>query len=342
MKQVMSLKSHLTKQANLDHAVRIIDRVCSVTGAVDFTNELQDGDSGLRRILTRRDNVQLFDWLVEAFSHQGVSDQLADGYMQRNGRLTWAGVSVGITTDIICPKLNSFWQFEGCRYSKSTGLCAEPEFRPTCALPNAVLRNGRLNQLGYSLFLFIRDVADGDLISWIDHRIRQEMSRTDDLTAIGRAAIIEPLRNIYGVADKVLMMAFASLLMSAPGKYPGWFEVGAAMIAVDTLVHGFLARTGTLKQLGREHPYGPACYQKRGCADVIRAIAGHIDCRKYNPAFPVNFPRFVQHAIWHYCAQSGADICNGNRIDDRQRCHNKACHIYSICSRRKPYRHNKI
>jgi hypothetical protein len=326
--------SSKVRLSGIDYAVRIVDRICSVTGSIDFTNELQVGGSRLRRILDRRDNVGLFNWLVEAFSHQGVSDQLADGYMRRNGRLTWAHVSARVATGVVCPKLNSFWQFEDCRYSKSTGLCAEPQFRPSCKLPNAVLRNGRLNQLGYSLFLFIRDVADGDLIGWIDERLRHEAANSEDPIAVGRTAIIEPMRNVFGVADKVLMMAFADLLMSAPARYPGWFEVGAAMIAVDTLVHAFLTRTGVLQQLAHEHPYGPACYQKHGCADVIRTIAGHIDCRKYNPAFPANFPRFVQHAIWHYCAQSGMDVCNGNRIDDRQRCHNKGCHIYSICSRK--------
>jgi hypothetical protein len=142
------------------------------------------------------------------------------------------------------------------------------------------------------------------------------------------------MRNIFGVADKVLMMAFASLLMSAPAKYSGWFGVGAAMVAVDTLVHAFLARTGVLQRLGHEHPYGPACYQQKGCADAIRSVAAHIDCRKYNPGFPVNFPRFVQHAIWQYCSQSGLDICNGNHIDDGKRCQNKECHIYGFCGRK--------
>jgi hypothetical protein len=333
MKQVRSLKSAAKVRSSLDHAVRIVDRICSVTGSIDFTNELQVGGSRLRRILNRRDNAKLFDWLVEAFSHQGVSDQLADDYMQRHGRLTWASVSGGVAARVVCPKLNSFWQFEDCRYSKSTGLCAEPQFRPSCELPNAVLRNGRLNQLAYSLFLFIRDVADRDLIGWIDERLRHEAANSDDSITVGRTAIIEPMRNVYGVADKVLMMAFADLLMSAPAKYPGWFEIGAAMIAVDTLVHAFLTRTGVLQRLGHEHPYGPACYQQHGCSDVIRTIAGHLDCRKYNPAFPANFPRFVQHAIWHYCSQSGMDVCNGNRIDDRQRCRNKGCDVYSICSR---------
>jgi hypothetical protein len=36
---------------------------------------------------------------------------------------------------------------------------------------NHHLRNGRLNQLAYSLFLFVRDVADGDLVGWIDNQL---------------------------------------------------------------------------------------------------------------------------------------------------------------------------
>jgi hypothetical protein len=40
-------------------------------------------------------------------------------------------------------------------------------------LPTHRLRNGRLNQMAYSPYLFIRDVADGDLISWIDRRLAQ-------------------------------------------------------------------------------------------------------------------------------------------------------------------------
>ena len=42
----------------------------------------------------------------------------------------------------------------------------------------------------------------------------------------------------------------------------------------------------------------------------------------------------TQHSIWRYCAQACFDICNGNRIDDRTRCNNTACALYSRCDRR--------
>ena len=44
---------------------------------------------------------------------------------------------------------------------------------PACPLPTHRLRNGHLNQIAYSLYLFIRDVADGDLVGWIDDRLDQ-------------------------------------------------------------------------------------------------------------------------------------------------------------------------
>jgi len=82
------------------------------------------------------------------------------------------------------------------------------------------------------------------------------------------------------------------------------------MIAVDTLVHNFLHRTGILHRLHGSHRYGPGCYRPSGCADIIEQVAGRIDAREFNPEFPATFPRFVQRAIWFYCAQSGLDVCN--------------------------------
>ena len=58
-----------------------------------------------------------------------------------------------------------------------------------------------------------------------------------------RAALIEPLKEVYGVSDKVLMMTLSQLLVGASGSRRHWFEVGGSMIAVATLVHNFLHRT---------------------------------------------------------------------------------------------------
>ena len=188
--------------------------------------------------------------------------------------------------------------------------------------------------MAYSLFLFIRDIADGDLVGWID---RQFQSADDPASpnrlARLREALIGPLREVYGVSDKVLTMTLSCILIAAPKHVHLWHEVGGNMIAIDTLVHNFLVRTGILKRFEADHSYGSACYQPGGCADIIDAVSQRIDARQFNPRFPQPFPRFVQHAIWRYCAQSGLDVCNGNRIDDRKSCTNVYCQIHSSCDR---------
>jgi hypothetical protein len=196
------------------------------------------------------------------------------------------------------------------------------------------LRNGRLNQTAYALYLFIRDFADGDLISWIDHRLQAANSPAGpDRLARIRDVVIAPLRQIHGVSDKVLTMALSSLLLGAPKQLPLWPEVGASRVAIDTLVHNFLHRTGILRRFGVAHAYGAACYRRGGCAEILQAVAARVDARAFNATFPAVFPRFVQHAIWRYCAQSGLDVCNGNRIDDRKSCDNAYCQLCNVCDK---------
>jgi hypothetical protein len=106
------------------------------------------------------------------------------------------------------------------------------------------------------------------------------------------------------------------------------------MIAIDTLVHNFLHRTGILQSCGIPHSYGAACYARGGCAEIIRTVAGRIDARTFNPKFPTAFPRFVQHAIWRFGAADGLNLCNGNRIDDRKPCQITYCYLHQKCSRK--------
>jgi hypothetical protein len=108
-------------------------------------------------------------------------------------------------------------------------------------------------------------------------------------------------------------MALSSLLIGARSHRPVWFETGRVMVAIDTLVHNFLHRTGILESCGTPHRYGPPCYAEGGCAEIIRAAADRIDARSFNPSFPKIFPRFVQHAIWRYCAAEGL-VCTENLI----------------------------
>jgi hypothetical protein len=199
-------------------------------------------------------------------------------------------------------------------------------------LPTHALRNGRLNQSAYSLYLFIRDIANNDLVGGIDNQLKSvDVPGDPDRLGRMRNALLEPLRHVHGLGDKVLSMALSVLLLAAPREMKLWAEVGAGMIAIDTLVHNFLVRTGILHRFNADHAYGPACYQQDGCADIIQSVAQGINARQFNPLFPATFPRFVQHAIWRYCAENGLDVCNGTRIKDHARCDNVYCRMRSMC-----------
>jgi hypothetical protein len=273
------------KGTAIDHAVRLIHRVCCLAGSADLMDEIRNEDGGLSITASIRngDTPALFDWLVSALSYQGISDQVAEAYMERYGSATWAGIDQKVRQGAPCPKLKSYWHFHGCRYDKLSGTCAEPDHIEACPLPTRYLRNGRLNQMAYSLFLFIRDIADGDLVGWVDHRLQTANDpASPNRLANLREALIGPLREVYGVSDKVLTMTLSGILLAAPESLPIWIEVGASMIAIDTLVHNWLVRTGILHRFDADHAYGMACYRPGGCASIIENVSGHIDARQFN------------------------------------------------------------
>jgi hypothetical protein len=290
--------------------------------------------AGLVRAVALGHTPPIFDWLLTTFSLQGISNSVAQDYMDKHGTASWSDIEASLRNAPSCPRLRSYWHYTACRYDKTSFTCSEPDHIDACPVPGPHLRNGRLNQTAYSLFLFVRDLADGDLVGWIDGQLESAQGVSGaELEAVRQEALIGPLRNVYGVSDKVLMMALSTLLIGARKQRPMWFETGKAMIAVDTLVHNFLHRTGILQGCGTPHTYGAACYRRGGCAEIIRAVSDRIDARTLNRAFPQTFPRFVQNAIWRFCAGDGLNLCNGNRVDDRQACQISYCHLYQKCSR---------
>ena len=286
-------KIHKPTSLAIDHAVRLIHAICGLAGSPSLIDNIRADLTAdkVRGAIRRHDTAAVFDWLLAAVSYQGISDQVAHDYMAKHGRAAWHDIDQKLGRGVSCPKLKSYRHFHGCRYNKGSRTCAEPDYIGACPLPSHDLRNGHLNQTAYSLFLFIRDVVDGDLIGWIDAQLAAANgpSGPHRLTRMA-AALIEPMREIYGVSDKVLAMALSSLLLGAPKKLVRWIEVGGRLIAIDTLVHNFLHRTGILARFDANHPYGGACYRPGGCADIIAAVAEAIDARQFNPAFPQTFP----------------------------------------------------
>jgi hypothetical protein len=71
-------------------------------------------------------------------------------------------------------------------------------------------------------------------VAWIDDRLAQadDPAAPDRLGAMA-AALIGPLREVYGVSDKVLAMT----LSGAGEGRPGWVQVGGSMIVVAAFKH---------------------------------------------------------------------------------------------------------
>ncbi|MEW6450047.1 MAG: hypothetical protein AB1490_05325 [Pseudomonadota bacterium] len=328
-------KRSTSKLDPLGHAVTLLDTICLLAGAEHLIQDIQRHENGrLRRAIVEHDTPALFGWLIDTLSLQGISDQVATSYMERHGRVTWADIEAGLSPRPSCAKLVDFSSFERCGFRKNEWRCSEPDHFLNCPLPRHDLRNGRLNQTAYSLFLFLRDVAENDLVEWIDQRIAgvtplPRSTRTRRL----HDALLNPMTRIVGASNKVLMMSLSDLLIATSETKRDWLEIGASMIAIDTLVHNFLDRTGILYRFDARHSYGPACYRSNGCAEIITRVSNFIDARHFNASYPKVFPRFVQHAMWSFCAQQHSNVCNGNKIDDTKRCNNKECVVRFLCDR---------
>jgi hypothetical protein len=289
---------------------------------------------GIRAAVAEHDTPALFDWLIDVMSYQGVSDAVAWSFMETHGRVQWADLEAAFQRRPACPKLASFAAFTGCNYRKGSRTCGQPKHLRACPLPTHDLRKGALNRAAYALYLFLQDECRGDLVAWIDGRLADaDVPGAPDRAVRLRQALLEPLGAVHGVGPKVLSMALSALLLGTDRKRERWLTTGASLIVVDTLVHNWMHRTGILRRLGADHPYGAACYRLGGCAEIIERVAGRIDARRFNPSFPATFPRYIQIAIWRLCAQNGLGICNGNQIDDTRRCAQRECSLFMSCDR---------
>lgn len=315
------------------YAVDLVKPICATSADPTFANSPDDnGSADLRLLQALRGNntPSLFDWMMDSFSFQGISDSVASSYLEAHGNATWHGIKTQVARRPTCPLLPTYWTFEGCRFDKTRKSCSQPDHIGACPLATYPLRNGRLNQTAFSLYLFIRDIAQSDLIGWINHEL--DGIDVDDIR-LSQEALTGPMRHIFGISDKVLAMTLSSVLMADRANRPRWFDVGSQMIVVDTLVHNFLRRTGILAAFNAGHAYGPKCYQQGGCSEILRLVAARIDAQLFDPAYPSNFPRFIQHALWRYCAADALNVCNANNIDDRKYCDNNECIVFNKCGR---------
>src|ERR1700737_5441885 len=123
------------RDAAINHAVRLIHAICGLAGSASLIDESQAELRAhkVRAAIRNRDTGPVFDWLMAALSYQGISDQVAFGYMERHGRVRWREIKQGLDRGASCPKLKSYWQFHDCRYDKLSRTCAEPDHIHRCS-----------------------------------------------------------------------------------------------------------------------------------------------------------------------------------------------------------------
>lgn len=317
--------------------VGLVTHLCQRIGRKNFTTATVRycNNSGLTAAVRSRDTPELFDWLMDYFSMQGVSDYVATQYLNDHGNAEYTPLAkLMAEVQDPCEKLRSFDAFIGCGYSKYRQSCNKPELFSACPLPKLPLRKGQLNQAAFSLYLFLTGVCDGDLVGFIDRTLKAaNRPGHPDQIALMRGALVDELMSIFGISKKLIHMTFADLLIGAGEKRPYWQAVGQSMIAVDSLVHNFLHRTGILYAYDADHAFGPACYGPNGCEMIIDDLAREIDARQFNRTNSAYYPRYIQKVIWRYCAESALAICNGRNIDDTARCQLDDCNLFAVCGR---------
>jgi hypothetical protein len=117
---VASKRPQALEQLALAHATRLIHRVCCLAGKTDLIDEIRSDNRPVRSAIERHDTGALFDWLMGMVSYQGISDQVASGYMELHGRTKWCEIERALANKPSCPKLESYWHFCDCKYHKGT------------------------------------------------------------------------------------------------------------------------------------------------------------------------------------------------------------------------------
>ena len=124
----------------MNHAQSLVRQVCRIAGQPTWVDEVQSDaiGTGLVGAVADHNTAVIFDWLLHAVSHQGISDAVADRYIDRHGNVTWAEIETSLATNPSCAKLEGYWAFTDCRYHKGFQTCANPDHFPNCPLPPAL------------------------------------------------------------------------------------------------------------------------------------------------------------------------------------------------------------
>lgn len=326
-------------------AVRMVRAICRLTVGPGYLDQIADewGHSGFRAELARAEVTLLYEALMTAFSMQGISDAIALGYIDRHGNPSRGQLQAALERSrCACPKLKGFAAYQGCRYRKTGPSCARPQHLRLCPVRKLPLRKGLLNVQAHSLHFFLRDVCGDDIAGFIDTTIIRARETAEEVAGQDtdgawvpdvRKGLLAAFTRVDGVSFKLANMVLADILLGGRPEDPDWRQLGAAMRAVDVLVHKFLDRAGLLTLYGRAHNYGPRCYGDTGCDGVLHELALAMHPQEIDPAYPAYFPRLLELAIWRFCAEPDHGLCRSQAVGKGPLCRQRSdCPVASSCA----------
>src|SRR5215208_185114 len=101
---------------HLKYALEMIQSVCRLAGSFSLIDDIRQelAADGVLDAVNDNNSERLFDWLVAILSLQGISDAVANSFMDRHGRLSHQHVAKSLQAEPSCPKLQSYWHFDKC------------------------------------------------------------------------------------------------------------------------------------------------------------------------------------------------------------------------------------
>ncbi len=264
--------------------------------------------------------------LYEIANYQGMSDRAASSWLVTNGNPDFLELADRLTREQ-CACAASAAGINNCGYLRSQNVCSHPALLSLCIVPTIPARKGQLARLAVALSYWAAALPDQCLVAWA----RSKLKRGDPRS--GAAAMVEDLKSLPGVSDKVASMIASDIAIGLSARRPALFASGASVVVVDSLVHNLLLRSGAILAEGKPHTFGSACYATDGCRDLIVRFSETIDARRYNSAWPQTAPRMLQHALWRFCAGNEFNVCNGNQIHAGTKCKTSICPARRRCAR---------
>jgi hypothetical protein len=135
-----NIQAREPSRSSLDCSAHLLRGICQIAGAPSLIDDARVGLArhGVIAAVQRYHTSAIFNWLIDALSYQGVSDNIAYSYMEQHGRVRWGDIAGALSSQPSCAKLRGYWAFEGIvklsRSAKLAGLVS-PAWPWICPKP---------------------------------------------------------------------------------------------------------------------------------------------------------------------------------------------------------------